>query len=1357
MLNQNLFLISLGVLIVLVLLVLGLVLYFAVRRADVKPAADPKRIKMRFDSLRSSFRQAVELIESNIATRRERYSLPWVLLLNEGADQQQLPIEQAGVASALSTEAANSAATQGISWHFFDKGIVIDMQGAYLGSPDDEDATEKPWDEFLGLCRNYRPQRPFDSVVITVPASYLMDNSPDAGLELSKMARLSHRRLWLAQNRFAMRFAVYVVVSGCDQIEGFSPFARTLPESMRAGILGWSSPYDLSTTYQSEWVADAIGSMVKTVSDTTAELFATDVVQADAGKYFLLPSRIDAIKSQLQLYVDELMRPSAYHEPFFFRGIYLTGDSSESAQKTVASIIGADATDSEDAATEESAHLPVMQVAAHMREPAFLKDLFEKKIFLEYGVARPSRQQFARPVVSKFARWGAFAVLGGWGVGLLVATVQLNHRNPELVKALVQIEQDANLRARTSERGEVLPPEWYRTKTLALLSEIEKLGSRKAWTFFMPGSWSAVDDLDARVTERIEREFGEIAINTLRRELYTRASELTGVAQDESSSELIIGGECNVPAGFAALANAPHKATLTIEDLPEFAALLQYITAVEQLDQAMISMVHLQKANQNEAEDLRKLVKYTLGADLSGNMTQSLRFFRGAEGANAISPAAISVMHIQQAVRCTLEKATTALDQRLFLNNDLLVSERQLASQSARLFSTDGRVAGFVETVAGYKAILAAIREQEALLATGKGAWMRQANLNLGPAYDAVLQRITQSRRLMGGESAEQMKQHAGSAFTKFSNEFNVRFGVDSNTGLTWNEKDQRFGMSTSRLALRDSLNGLLAQPFMTQPSDREIPSFVSQSTLLWEVPKLDQAMALAESRKRYLAEAVQKFPQPNVAGVTAFVNSQFSRLMSDQVLDAMSTTGRSDPGSMSEATAFDTARSRLNKIQEVFYDLGERTKADNLRSLMSQDALQRLRQMDSKMMQSELYSIRGRDFSYWSGDRGPVLQAFGVPDGAALQQYLGLQFSRMESLGRQADIYLAAMDGVASDSQLARRWQAINRELERYRLKNPNGSLIAYEQFLTSVGVEAERSNCAEKLIGKNPGSRANDYFAEKHIQVYNALQKRCGELHVSEQQEQWAAFSVNFNRLLAGHIPFAPVNAKDAPDADFDDVGQLLKSYDKVARMMKDAPANTRNNSNWSATRKFAEQFDKVKAFLAPLYPADETAVAGYDMNVEFRANQAGEMEGNKVIDWVLEVGSQTLRLRDAARPIRWEPGSPMTLTLRLAKDSPVFAMQDAQQPNMYTDGKTITYRYNDAWSLFRMIQRQRESDPALRSDGRSLLLRMEFPLDTRGGDPTAALDGRGKVYLRLSLSPVGKRTPLFWPVVFPVRAPE
>lgn len=371
MIRDNLFLAALSLLILVVLAVLGLVLYFALRRATAKPGQDQKVVKLRFDTLRSSFRQAVELIEGNIVARSERYSIPWVLVLNEGTGNRALPIEQSGVVSALSSESASAAAAQGIGWHFFDKGIVIAMQGAYLGSPDDEDAHEKPWDEFLGLCQKYRPQRPFDSVVITVPAALLLDSNPDALLELGKLARLSHRRLWLAQNRFAMRFAVYVVVSGCEQIDGFPTFARALPEPMRAGILGWSSPYDLSSTYQERWVDEALDSVVKSVSDTSAELFALDsaAVNNDTARFFLLPSRIETLRAQLQVYVDELMRPSAYHEPFFFRGIYLTGDSSESAQKASANVaLPMETVDQVPEAMPEG----VLQL---MNEPAFLRDL----------------------------------------------------------------------------------------------------------------------------------------------------------------------------------------------------------------------------------------------------------------------------------------------------------------------------------------------------------------------------------------------------------------------------------------------------------------------------------------------------------------------------------------------------------------------------------------------------------------------------------------------------------------------------------------------------------------------------------------------------------------------------------------------------------------------------------------------------------------------------------------------------------------------------------------------------------------------------------------------------------------------
>ncbi|APW44407.1 type VI secretion system protein [Rhodoferax saidenbachensis] len=1349
MLTDDRFLIAVAILIVLALLGLGVVFYFATRASAAKPGTDPKLIKLRFDSLRNSFRQAVELIEGNIAARSERYGIPWVLVLNEGMGQRNLPIEQSGVPSALSSEAASAATTQGISWHFFDKGVVVEMQGAYLGSPDDENAAEKPWDEFLGLCRNYRPQRPFDSVVITVPAEMLLDNSPDSTLEFVKLARLAHRRLWLAQNRFAMRFAVYVTVSGCEKIEGFSAFSRALPETMRAGMLGWSSPYDLSTTYQGSWIGEAMNSVVHTISDTTAELFASNKGAVDSSSFFLLPNRVDALRSQLQAYADELMRPSAYHEPFFFRGIYFTGDSSLAARTALAG--------EQDVAQEASDGIPDASdlVSQLMQEPAFLRDLFEKKIFLEYGLARPSRQQLTRPMLSRVARVAAVVLLGGWSIGLVVATVQLSNRNPDIAKMLKQIEVDNQYRNQMMSRGTAIPPEWYKAKTLALLSAIENLGAEKTWAVLMPGSWSYWNNLDTRVVERVEREFGEIAIGTLRRELYARASELTGVEQDESTSELIIGGFCMGPRVEQ---GATHVPTLAIESTPEFAAVQQYLSQVEQLEQAIGAMQRLQQADANSADDLRLLVKYTLGTELPGNISQSIRFFRGNEANASAGMAALSVNHIRHAVRCSLAKGMGTLDQRVFVNNDLLVLERQLAALTNRLLSTDSRPIGYAQAVAGYKEILSLMRSQESLLAAGRGEWMHKPSLELGTSYDKVMARITESDRLLGPEAADQVNQYANSEFVKFSAEFSSRFNAEGHSGIIWQDKESRFLLSPERLALRDAVTGLLAQPFMVATSDREIPEMPTLGILTWDTAKLDQALALVDEQKRFMNESLVKFPPEARPSVVTFVNDQFGRLGNDKVVAALGISGRVDPASATDAMTFEAARGRLAKLQGFFTELGFYRVADGIQQLLSQDAQARLRQLDSSLNQFDLYAIRGRDFSYWTGDQGPLLQALGVTDGQAMTQYLAQQFSRVETLGRQAEVYLNSLDKAAAEGQLATRWQAINREVERYRTKNANSSLNAYEQFLMTVGVDVDRYTCAEKLATKAPSKRPTDYFAIRHLQVYTALLKRCTDLRYTEQQELWSDFAYNFNRLLAGRPPFAVSNGKDLIDADFDDVGQLFRSSDKMARVLKTSPLDKQSLAHTQEMRRFSDQYERARVFMAPLYPVEDGVVAGYDIAAEFRVNQGAELDGNKVIDWALEIGPQTLRFRDPPRALRWEPGMPVTLTLRVAKDAPGNVFADPQQPYMSVDGKSVIYRFTDTWSLLRMIKSQREADTGARSDGRTQLLRMEFPMGTgtelgKSGQP----DVRARVFLRFTLSAVGKRTPLAWPGTFPSRAPE
>ncbi|CAG9252851.1 IcmF-related protein [Paraburkholderia unamae] len=1390
MLTSNLFLLSIAALTLVVCAVLGAVLYFAMRHGQPKPAADRKVVRLRADSLRSTFHQAVELIEANIASRAERYNIPWVMVLNEGDDARTLPIAQAGVSSALSAEAASTAATQGISWHFFDRGVVIDIQAVYLGSPD-EDGDEKPWDEFLGLCRSYREQRPFDSVVITVPAAMLLAQDADARLELVRRAKLAHRRLWLAQNRFAMRFAVYVVVTGCEALTGFAAFARALPEPLRASMLGWSSPYDLSTTYQSDWVGAAMSSIERAVSDTGAELFALDTGHLDARECLLLPSRIGAMQAQLQLYVDELLRPSAYHEPFFFRGIYLTGDSSEFAQRAPEAAAQAReaaalpwvepealmaAGFAAEFATGETAqrgadertdrHEPGGPLDALMLQPAFLRDLFDRKIFLEYGLTRPSRtQHLARPVLNRALRWGGIAVLGVWGVGLVVATVQLGQRNGELVAALGQLRSDAAERAAAAQRGLDLPADWYRAKALALIGLNQQLRAQPGATVFMPGSWRVVDALDARVRERFEREFGEIAVSALQREMFARVSQLTGVALDPSTGQLIIGDDC-APPGTRADLRVPGAGGLSIDDLPEMRTLQQYVGAVDQFDTALAALQSLRRPAPGNAEALRTVVRYALGAELQGDLAGTLPYFYRDAGGRATyrgdASAALALPPLQQALRCTLGKGAAQLDTRLFTNNPLLAAERTVTSNLGGLSGADAAMGNFTQLGAHARAIVEGIDAQQDLLASGKGNWMRQATFTPGPVYERTLARVAQNR-LLGPDAAADIRTRDAAAFQGLRSDLALRFGgVDS--GVVWSDKDARYTLAPARLALRDSLAALLNQPFMVAPRGLAMPSVPAGSTLVWDRAQLDQALALGDVRKRFLDEGLAKVPEAVKPAIGRALDLQFARLVSDQTAAAAVVTpvmGEAD------SAAFDAVRPRLVRIKALLAEMGANAQAEDLDTLVSQDAMAHLQLVDQALTRSELYATRAS--GGWEAPRtaSPVLAALGVPDGGAVGPYLEQQAARAQALGQQAQRYLAALTPADAATPLAQRWQAIDRDLDRYRLKNPNSSLLMLEQFVQAVSAENGAGGCMAKFGGRASGNAGDDYFAALHARLYTSLLARCTQGYALELRQQWGGFAAAFNQSVAGRAPFSGTSASmmnvanraDPGMADYGELGQVLRRYEPISALLRDAGANGRKLATTANVRQFVDDFDQVKALLAPLYPADDGASAGYDVNVEFRANRGGEVAANQLIDWTLASGAQSVSAAEGSHALHWDYGSPVTLVLRFAKDSPLTAVADAQQRPYTTDGRTLTWQFNDPWALITFIARQRVPDASARGAGAAQLLRFDFPLGVANPADLAALpkDARGRVYLRITLMPAGKKTPLPWPGGFPARAPE
>jgi type VI secretion system protein ImpL len=1292
----------------------------------------------------------------------------------------------------MSAEAANPAATQGISWQFFDRGIVVDIKAAYLGSPD-EDGDEKPWDEFLSLCRNYRPQRPFDSVVITVPASMLLAENTDARLELERHAKLAHRRLWLAQNRFAMRFAVYVVVTGCEALTGFAAFARALPEPLRASMLGWSSPYDLSVTYQSDWVDTAMSSIERSVSDASAELFALNSNALDARECLLLPTRIDAMRAQLQLYVDELLRASAYHEPFFFRGIYLTGDSSELAQRSVVApafaeyaidgeydpygraepaLVEMDAQAQGDAGTavvvaretargDALAFDPAQTVNDLMLRPAFLRDLFDKKIFLEYGLTRPSRSQhLARPALHRALRWGGVALLGTWGIGLIVATVQLNHRNGALVSALEELRKDGQERAAAEQGGVQLPADWYRRKALSLIALNDRLQTSTAWTVFMPGSWGVVDDLNERVRERFEREFGAIAVTALEREMLAHVGQLTGVSRDPGTGQLIVGDDCTAPLTVAA--DTPVSASLAPEDQPPMRALQRYVGSVDQLDAALQAMERLQHPSPDNADALRLAVRYAFGTELQGNVAASLPYFyrndRRAGAYAADGTGGINLQTVQQALRCSFDKGAQQVDDALFASNPLLAAERSIGTHLNTLSVADANSADFTQMQANYRAIVAGIGAQQDLLASGKGAWMRQTQFAPGPVYERTFARAAQSR-LLGPDLVAHTRERSGSAFQAFRSELALRVG-GPDSGIVWTDKGARYDVSPERLALRDGLTKLLNQPFMVAPRGLTMPTLADGSVVAWDRVQLDQALALGDVRKRFVADGLTNLPEAVQPAIEQAVDVQFARLIGDQVASAATVTPAQGEA---DSASFDAARLRLVKIRAALVDMGASTQIDDLDTLVSRDALAHLRLVDDALNRSELYSTRPATLS-GNGGHGTMLAAFGINDVGGLGGYLDQQATRAIALGRQAQTYLAALGPAEAGSPLALRWQAIVRDLDRYQLKNPNSSLFALEQFVQTVAGDPGAGDCIGRFPPRPNGLATGDYFSTLHARLYDTLLARCGQGYVDDLRQQWNGFATAFNQGVAGHPPFGVpgrgING-DANSADFAELGQALRHYERVSQVFQQARKGAGEHMVGGKTpvRQFVDNFDQVDALLSPLYPATDGAPTGLDVNVDFRANRSNEIAANQVIDWTLKVGDQSVSLRDAPRSLHWEYGMPVSLTLRFAKDSPLDAAADPQQRAYSTDGRTLTWTFSDPWALLSFVSRQRVPDAGVRTGNTAQMLKFEFPLGVVNVADEALLpkQSRGQVFVRLVLSPTGKKTALPWPGSFPTRAPD
>ena len=283
-------------------------------------------------------------------------------------------------------------------------GIILDTTGRYVTSGKEAQARTE-WLGLLSLLKKHRNMRPVDGLIVTIDIDRLLQGKEGVIAEEAKSIR---ERIVEAISVLGITFPVYLVFTKCDAIYGFTEFFDGMSSADRAQIWGATlrsaQQEDIETAFKGEYQR-----LLESLDANRMRKLGSARGQA-ALPVYAFPSQFDEVCQKLEGFVSELFHMGAEEKPMF-RGFYFTSGAqggSRSIEFLLQSV--AKSLDRQPPSLDE---LPAGDAGG--AKGYFIKDLFQKVIFPDKGLDRPTsaaerRKTFVRLVISG-AAIGILAIL----------------------------------------------------------------------------------------------------------------------------------------------------------------------------------------------------------------------------------------------------------------------------------------------------------------------------------------------------------------------------------------------------------------------------------------------------------------------------------------------------------------------------------------------------------------------------------------------------------------------------------------------------------------------------------------------------------------------------------------------------------------------------------------------------------------------------------------------------------------------------------------------------------------------------------------------------------------------------------
>jgi type VI secretion system protein ImpL len=1275
------------------------------------------------DPLSQSFVNALKLMHSFIGGRKFRYQLPWIVMFGtEGAGKStilhsldlDMPIGRPHFAS-------DEESTPLCDWWFYDHGIVLDVDGKMVLNASQTVSDEDHWTLFLNLLTHYRPKRPLDGVILSIPASELIGEGNLSHDDIMLRAEHLYDKLWQMQRLTGLRIPIYVVVTKCDLVPGFISFCKSIPAHNRRDIFGWSNDKAIDSIYTSEWVEEAFSSINQSLYRVQEEVYADGQIIDGRDGVFMLPVAFNQLKGGIRTYTDHLFKLSSYHESFFLRGIYFTGDSfiEEPLSESVAP-------------SKLLLKVPETKLK-DKRSLYFIDNLFENKVFREAGLARPvSRALLGSTSVMRFLKIIVFLAVILGTLGLLGSNKQLQNAKLNLVPALTQVEVTLE-KIHGQNIGTDIGRVFFDDQTQVLLNTMTQISVNQLSSIFIPASWFS--SLDTRIGYVMSLAYDQVILKSMASQLAYKAEQLVSLNTTIPITEPIGKG-------------------IDPLETPGFYHLKSFVVSIRALELAADKFNQLGMTS--SLKDVADIIKYLFNYDMpEGFYTDDSYYIDAFKETNV---KIFDFESYRNNASIKLHKLFDEFQNSAFDPNKMIPG---LARLMTNLYQFSGARNYTAYDADLLREVYTSLQETIASILNPGLQWLDTDRFDPGPQYEYIMGLIVGST-FFSEDTVSILIREIDQNFINFRKRLATYtsplfqgghlFLVDE--GMALSEP------SRGALDLKDSLTVFFNEAFMNSAEKKTIITAVPiGSVLLWDTLRLQQGVSLISIYNNFMNSRLLNMPkilQPMLqkVGSESLIKNLVQFIADAEVFSAQTAAGTPSSPEDSLLTQVQNYRASDPYLEQLLFALkahNANSAFSTLKSLVTDQNYKPLKRLDSILTEEYPYGIKMNSFDWWNGENLAALEAFGVTNLTELKNYLELQRSRINYLAREFGEPLVSFleninkEGMPGNLPLVTKWEGIIRELNGYDQKTPANGLAELEHYIMNPLNEVTLATCSKYANSENAMSLRNDFFVSILIGLQEKLMKQCKLLSGYVSTDHYSQLSQFFNANLAGKFPFVEKADDIAPDANPDDIRTFFEMLDTQASGIKSILQQAQSlGAAGKNALTFIEQMEGIRKFFGGyLVPNSTIPSPAFSFDVTFRVNESRENRANEILDWEMKVQDTTITMRSPSHKGYWTSGNPMSMVFQWAANSPL-QPQDGNAPGFDVQGECATFSYGGTWGFLRLLRQHhaKPSDFDNLNDEQPITLRFDIPLtntvsndvDTCANDPL-----RATVFVRVEVSPV------------------